>query len=147
MSRLLLDTNFLIDVLNDRRGRADLMEQFILAGDTLACCPINVAEIYAGLRAGEAGKTEALLRELTYVPIRWEAAQLAGVLKREWARKGRTLTLADTTIAAVCLIEGFTLVTENRKDFRYRSCPFIRCPKRVHDASLGLVRNQLRRAS
>jgi hypothetical protein len=26
----LLDTTFLIDVLNDRRGRADLMEQFIL---------------------------------------------------------------------------------------------------------------------
>lgn len=117
MARLLLDTNFLIDVLNDRRGRADLMEHFILQGETLACCPINVSEIYAGMRTAEAVKTEALLRQLVYLPIRWDAAQLAGQLKRDWARKGQALTLSDTTIAAVCLIEGFTLVTDNRKHF------------------------------
>lgn len=117
MSTLLLDTTFLIDVLNDRRGRADLMEQLILEQHTLACCAINVAEVYVGLRAPEAQKTEALLRQLAYVPIRWEAAKLAGDLKREWARKGKTLSLTDMTIAAVCLSEGITLVTGNRKHF------------------------------
>lgn len=117
MSTLLLDTTFLIDVLNDRRGRADLTEQLILEQHTLACCAINVAEVYVGLRAPEAQKTEALLRQLAYVPIRWEAAKLAGDLKREWARKGKTLSLTDMTIAAVCLSEGITLVTGNRKHF------------------------------
>ncbi|HZQ52332.1 MAG TPA: PIN domain-containing protein [Bryobacteraceae bacterium] len=117
MPRLLLDTSFLIDVLNDRRGRADLMEQFIVADYILACCAINVAEVYAGLRVEEVAKTEALLRQLVYVPIKWEAARLAGDLKRIWARKGKTLTLTDTTIAAVCLTEGFTLATDNRKHF------------------------------
>lgn len=117
MPRLLLDTTFLIDVLNDRRRRADLMERFILEQYTLACCAINVAEVYVGLRAAEALKTEALLRQLAYVPISWEAAKLAGDLKREWARKGHTLSLTDMTIAAVCLIEGLTLVTDNRKHF------------------------------
>jgi predicted nucleic acid-binding protein len=117
MARLLLDTTFLIDVLNDRRGRADLMERLILEQHTLACCAINVAEVYVGLRAPEAEKTETLLRQLAYEPIAWEAARLAGDLKREWARKGRTLTLTDTTIAAVCLTEGLTLVTDNRKHF------------------------------
>ncbi len=129
MRRLLLDTNFLIDVLNDRRGRADLMEQFILDGDTLACCPINVAEVYAGLRPGEAAKTESLLRELLYVPIKWEAAQLAGDLKRTWAQQGKTLTLTDTTIAAVCLTEGLTLVTDNRKDFPMPELPLYPLPE------------------
>ena len=117
MSRLLLDTTFLIDVLNDHRGRADLMEQLIMAQHTLACCAINVAEVYVGLRTSEAQKTEALLRQLAYVPIRWEAAKLAGDLKRDWVRKGQTLSLTDTTIAAVCIIEGLTLVTDNRKHF------------------------------
>jgi predicted nucleic acid-binding protein len=117
MSTLLLDTTFLIDVLNDRRGRADLMERLILEQHSLACCAINVAEVYVGLRARETEKTEALLRQLAYVPIRWEAAKLAGDLKREWARKGKTLTLTDMTIAAVCLTEGLTLVTGNRKHF------------------------------
>lgn len=117
MTNLLLDTSFLIDVLNDRRGRADLMERLIMEQYTLACCAINVAEVYVGMRAPEARKTEALLRQLAYVPIRWEAAKLAGDLKREWARKGKTLTLADMTIAAVCLTESLALVTDNRKHF------------------------------
>jgi predicted nucleic acid-binding protein len=117
MSTLLLDTTFLIDVLNDRRGRADLMERMILEQHTLACCAINVAEVYAGLRAPEAQKTDSLLRQLAYIPIRWEAAKLAGDLKREWARQGHTPSLTDMTIAAVCLTEGLTLVTDNRKHF------------------------------
>jgi predicted nucleic acid-binding protein len=69
------------------------------------------------LRAPEAKKTEAFLRQLAYFPIWWEAAKLAGDLKREWARRGRTLTLTDTTIAAVCLTEKLMLVTDNRKHF------------------------------
>ena len=117
MPTLLLDTTFLIDVLNDRRGRADLMERLVVEQHTLACCAINVAEVYVGLRAPEAQKTEALLRQLAYVPIRWEAAKLAGDLKRDWMRQGKTLSLTDMTIAAVCLTEGLTLVTDNRKHF------------------------------
>ena len=76
MAGLLLDTTFLIDVLNDRRGRADLMERMIGEQYTLCCCPINVAEVYAGLRHPEAQKTETLLRQLAYVPISWETAKL-----------------------------------------------------------------------
>src|SRR5690349_9253822 len=115
MATLLLDTTFLIDVLNDRRGRADLMEQMILEQHTLACCAINVAEVYVGLPATEARKTETLLRQLAYIPIAWDAAKFAGELKREWARKGQTLTLTDTTIAALCLTENLTVVNNNRK--------------------------------
>jgi predicted nucleic acid-binding protein len=129
MATLLLDTTFLIDVLNDRRGRADLMEQMILEQHTLGCCAINVAEVYAGLRIQEAKKTEALLRQLAYFPIRWDAARLAGDLKREWARKGQTLTLTDMTIAAVCLTEGLTLVTDNQKHFPMPELSFYPLPQ------------------
>ncbi|HEX7362250.1 MAG TPA: hypothetical protein VF283_17300 [Bryobacteraceae bacterium] len=72
MPKLLLDTTFLIDVSNDRRGPADLMERMILDEQhTLSYCAINVAEVYVGLRAVEAQKTEPLLRQLAYVPISW----------------------------------------------------------------------------
>ena len=117
MFLLLLDTTFIIDVLNDKRGRADLMETMIIDRRSLACCAINVAEVYVGLRSPEARRTEALLRNLIYAPITWESAKLAGELKRDWARKGHTLSLTDTTIAAVCITEGLTLVTDNRKHF------------------------------
>jgi predicted nucleic acid-binding protein len=117
MATLLLDTTFLMDVLNDRRGRGRPDGATHPRTAYARCCPIDVAELYAGLRAPEAQKTETLLRQLAYVPIRWEAAKLASDLKRDWARKGKTLTLTDTTIAAVCLTESLTLLTDNRKHF------------------------------
>jgi predicted nucleic acid-binding protein len=70
MTRFLLDTTFIIDVLNGRRGRAGVMKDLIAQQHELACCAINVAEVYAGMRAPETQKTEALLRSLEYVPIR-----------------------------------------------------------------------------
>jgi predicted nucleic acid-binding protein len=117
MTRFLLDTTFIIDVLNDQRKRLAVMKDLIAQRHELACCAINVAEVYAGMRQPETEKTEALLKSLEYVPISWEASKLAGELRQEWARKGKTFLLADMIIAAVCLTGALTLVTDNRKDF------------------------------
>jgi predicted nucleic acid-binding protein len=88
MTRFLLDTTFIIDVLNNQRKRLAIMKDLIAQQHELACCAINVAEVYAGMRAPETEKTEALLRSLEYDPIGWEASSLAGHLRQEWARKG-----------------------------------------------------------
>jgi predicted nucleic acid-binding protein len=117
MTRFLLDTTFIIDVLNGQRGRLQVMKELIAEQHELACCPINVAEVYAGMRAQEKEKTEALLKGLEFVPLSFEASRLAGHLRQEWSRKGKTFLLADMIIAAVCLTEALTLVTDNRKDF------------------------------
>ncbi len=117
MARFLLDTTFIIDVLNGKRDRATVMKELIAEQHELTCCAINVAEVYAGMRAPEKDKTEALLRSLEYVPLSWEASRLAGHLKQEWTGKGKTLSLADLMIAAVCMTEALTLITDNRKDF------------------------------
>jgi predicted nucleic acid-binding protein len=117
MTRFLLDTTFIIDVLNDQRKRLAVMKDLIAQRHELACCAINIAEVYAGMRAPETEKTEALLRSLEYVPISWEASKLAGELRQEWARKGKTFLLAAMIIAAVCLTGALTLITDNRKDF------------------------------
>jgi predicted nucleic acid-binding protein len=117
MTRFLLDTTFIIDVLNDQRKRLAVMKDLIAQRHEMACCAINVAEVYAGMREPETEKTEALLRSLEYVPISWEASKLAGELRQEWARKGKTFLLADMIIAAVCLTGALTLITDNRKDF------------------------------
>jgi predicted nucleic acid-binding protein len=93
------------------------MKDLIAEQHELACCAINVAEVYAGMRGPEKEKTEALLRSLEYVPTSWEASRLAGHLKQDWTGKGKTLSLADLMIAAVCLTEALTLITDNRKDF------------------------------
>lgn len=117
MATLLLDTSIIIDLLNGRRNRDMLLRTLLDEGHLLACCPVNVAEIYAGIRPNEEARTDAFLRTLVYLPITWEIARLAGELKNLWARKGRTVLLPDAMIAAVALHHQTPLLTDNPKDF------------------------------
>jgi len=117
MTRFLLDTTFIIDVLNNRRNRHAAMKDLIANQHELACCPINVTEVYTGLREPETAKTEALLRSLELIPISFEAGRLAGELLRTGARQGKSFSVPDMVIAAVCITEDLTLITDNRKDF------------------------------
>lgn len=117
MPTCLLDSGIIIDALNGKRGRPELIEQLIRDGAEMACCPVNVTGIYAGLRAGEEARTERFLRSLKFYPITWDVAKKAGGLLNSWRHRSRTLSLADTTIAAVALANDLVLVTGNQKDF------------------------------
>ena len=113
----LLDSSVLIDALNSRSGRPELLSHLSQQDILLACCAINVTEVYMGMRPGEEAKTERFLRSLEFFPVTWEVAQLAGDLFRQWRGKGQTLGLADVTVAAVALTYGLVLVTDNQKHF------------------------------
>ena len=113
----LLDSGVIIDALNGKRGRREVIDQLIQDGADMACCSINVTEVYAGLRLGEEAKTERLLRSLKFYPVTWEIAKQAGDLLNVWRQQNRTLSLPDTTIAAVALANDLMLVTGNLKDF------------------------------
>jgi predicted nucleic acid-binding protein len=113
----LVDTSVIIDALNDKRGRRDLLLALVKQGHLLACCPINVMEVYAGMREKEEAATEEFLRSLEYYHLTWPVARLAGLLQRDYWQKGATLTVADATIAAVALAHELTLMTDNVKDF------------------------------
>jgi predicted nucleic acid-binding protein len=117
MTTYLLDTSVIIDVLNGKRDRGALLKGLLSQGDLLACCAVNVSEVYAGMRPKEEMKTEALLQSLDYYEINWEVAKRAGLLKRDYSKKGQTLSLPDTTIAAVALEYNLTLITDNVKHY------------------------------
>jgi predicted nucleic acid-binding protein len=113
----LLDTSVIIDVINGKRNRGQLLTRVLEDGHLLACCPINVTEVYAGMRSAEEHRTEEFLGSLRYYPITWPIARLAGLLKRDYGKKGITLGVADVTIAAVVLHHGLTLMTDNLKHY------------------------------
>ncbi|MFZ0137289.1 MAG: type II toxin-antitoxin system VapC family toxin [Candidatus Sulfotelmatobacter sp.] len=115
--RLLLDTSVLIDALRLRHGRRELLAQLVQAGHTLATTALNVAEVYAGMRPDEAQRTEPLLGVLDCYELTGTSGRRAGALKQQWARKGRTLALADMIVAAIALERECVLMTDNRKDF------------------------------
>jgi predicted nucleic acid-binding protein len=128
--RLLLDTSVLIDVLRSRQGRRELLAELARSGHSLATTALNVAEVFAGMRPEEQKQTEALLDVLDCYALTRTAGQLAGTLKNKWARRGRTLTLADAIVAAVALEQGCTLMTDNRKDFPMPELQYYPLPER-----------------
>lgn len=117
MTTYLLDTSVLIDAINRKRGRWELLRTLVEAGDDLACSAITVAEIYAGMRPHERARTESFLDGMEHYDVGWELARYAGLLKNEWGKRGHTLSVPDTLIAATALAHTFVLVTDNRKDF------------------------------
>ncbi len=115
--RMLLDTSVLIDALRAQRGRRDWLAGLVRSGHSLETSALNVAEVYAGMRPEEKAKTKAFLGALLCHPVTASAGERAGQFKSQWSRRGRTLTLADTIVAAVAVEQGCVLVTDNRKDF------------------------------
>src|SRR5689334_9598722 len=129
MATFLLDTSVIIDTINNRKNRRQLLRDLLKAGNSLACCPVNVAEIYAGVRPAEEQNTAAFLNSLDYYPISFSIARLGGELKRNFSKKGKTLALTDTLIAATALHHQLPLLTDNTKDFPMPEITLYPLPK------------------
>ncbi len=117
MASYLLDTSVIIDALNGRRGRRELLFQLATRSSVLSCCTTNIIEVYSGMRAGEERETRKFLDNLLYYDVTRTIAARAGALRYEWARKGQSLSLADVSIAAVALEYDLTLMTNNEKHY------------------------------
>jgi predicted nucleic acid-binding protein len=129
MATFLLDTSVIIDVLNGKRNRGQLLGDFARQGHLLACCSINVTEVYAGMRTPEEIRTFDLLKSLQFYPVTWPIARLAGLLKRDHARKGVSLATTDVTIAAVAIHHQLTLLTDNLKHYPMKELTVYPLPK------------------
>lgn len=114
MSKVLFDTDILIDILRGREAiRTFLLD---LTDHSVPCCSvISVAELYAGMRPEEKHATDVLLDGLVIIPLVREIAEIAGRFKSRV--KSRRLELADCLIAATAFVEGVTLATGNTKDY------------------------------
>lgn len=117
MAVFLLDTSVIVDALNGKRGRETRLFDLLAAGHLLASCAVTTAEVYAGMRPSEEHLTSAFLSSLRYYDAPFEVARLAGRFRYDWARKGKTLSLADTLIAATALHYDLTLITDNVRHF------------------------------
>ena len=117
MAVYLTDTSVMIDAINRKRDRWELLRTLVEGGNTLACSAITVTEIFAGMWPHESAATQSFLEGLDLYEVDWELARYAGLLKNEWARKGQTLSVPDALIAATALAHGLVLMTDNRKDF------------------------------
>jgi len=117
-----LDTNTIIHllshkskVINQRNAALELGAQFIIP-------PYVNFELLRGFRYVQATAKERSYRNLcTWYPIgemRLETWELAASIYTDLRKAHYTVGDADILIAAFCLIDGYTLVTNNTKDFK-----------------------------
>ncbi len=117
MTRYLVDTSVLIDVTKLGGPSREKLLSLVEAGHEVLTCAIVVAEYYSGVARGMAPQWDRFLDSLPYQGITRRAAEKAGAWRRDFARQGRTLSVADTLVAAVAWDRDAALLTENLKDF------------------------------
>jgi predicted nucleic acid-binding protein len=122
MNRYLLDTDWVVDILNGQEKAIQTVLELAPAG--LAVSIITYGELYegaafahdpepalTGLRSFLKGKTILPLTQ----PLMERFAQIRGSLPRAIRQQIGDL---DLLIAATCLAHSLTLLTRNRKDFQ-----------------------------
>ena len=114
---VLLDTTVLIDLLHHREEAVSRVRDMALRGYAPAICPITIAGLYAGIRKGEEQRTEELLSAFQWLPLTGDVARKAGEIVASKRRAGKTHALDDMLIAETAIHYGYSLLTDNRKDF------------------------------
>jgi predicted nucleic acid-binding protein len=117
LSRLLLDSSVVIDLLRRRPGALERLHDTQDAGDDVYVCAIVAAEVTSGLRANERDAASQLFEAFDVAPLGVGEGRLAGWWKQRFQRKGRTLGVDDCLIAAATIGIGGRLATGNPKDF------------------------------
>jgi predicted nucleic acid-binding protein len=111
------DTNILIDVLSGKSETGELLRRLVTDGHELASCAVTVAEVHSVIHPKDSAAVERFLSSLRWYDITPAVAVRAGQLRYAQARKGVTLALPDTLIAALVMEYRLTIITNNRRHF------------------------------
>ena len=120
MSQYLLDTNIVSDLVRNPAGRAAAHISRI--GEEAVCTSIVVA---AELRYGAAKKAsrrlstqlEAILETLEILPLEQPVDNVYAALRVNLEKRGTIIGANDLLIAAHTMALGYTLVTDNEREF------------------------------
>ena len=118
--RYLLDTNIVSDLVRNPQGR--IAQHIRKIGEGQVCTSIIVA---AELRYGAAKKQsarltaqlQAVLGALEVLPLEAPVDTTYGALRARLEKAGRPIGANDLLIAAQTLALGYTIVTDNEKEF------------------------------
>jgi len=118
--RYLLDTNILSDLVRNPQGR--IFDHIRTVGEANVSTSIIVA---AELRYGAAKKgsdrltaqIEAILAGIEILPFEAPADAIYGTIRSKLEQEGRLIGGNDLLIAAQTMAFGYTIVTDNEREF------------------------------
>jgi len=115
--RLLLDSAFVIDLMNGLPEAIARQARMYEVGDDLMINEIVVCEVRAGLRGEGVKRFERLLEPIEFIQPGPETALVAGSWREAAHGRGLRLSLADSLIAAAADAVDAAVLTRNVKDF------------------------------
>ena len=118
--RYLLDTNIVSDLVRNPKGK--VAQQIRTVGEAHVCTSIIVAaEVrYGATKKGSLRLTsqlDAVLRALEILAFEAPADAAYGLLRTRLEQAGRPIGANDLLIAAQALALGYTIVTDNEREF------------------------------
>lgn len=115
--KYLLDTDTLIDFIQDTGQARARIVTMLEEGDEIALCAVTVAELYSGLTEKNHARWQAFMSTLPYWHISRDGARHAGLYRKAASLTGRTIQVADSLIAATAHEHQATILTSNIKDY------------------------------
>jgi predicted nucleic acid-binding protein len=114
---LVADTDILIWILRDDKALVERFKEVLReTNGHVYITPIQVAEIYSGMRPKEKIRVETFIDSLNMLGIDKRMGQLAGQFLLDYS-KSHSVTMADALVGAAAKINVFKLWTMNRKHY------------------------------
>ena len=124
MTGVLLDSDVVIEVLRGRKAIVAALSALEARGVATFTCGGVVAEILAGLRAGEGAATEAFFHTRGDIVIDATTGRRAGSYLARYARS-HGVEIAAALVAAAAATTGLRLFTLNREHYPMRDVRFF----------------------
>jgi len=117
MTNYLLDSDILMDFFKKKKDLVRLVSELMGKG-TIATSILSVTEVRAGWTLDQARFFLPRFYRLVKIEdINLDIAELAGKYRNEYKSKGIAIPTIDTLIASTAILNGYQLVTRNKKDF------------------------------
>ena len=122
MAKYLLDTDVIFEWLRRNERVVSWLKARDGAGDFLACTPVSIAELYAGLRPREEFIIGDLLRVLHCVDLDARVGRKAGRYRLTFGTRGRGRGRPDRAAH----VHGLVLCTRNLRHYPMRDVRKLR---------------------
>lgn len=114
---MILDSSFLIDVLQGDEAAVETLDDLTAKDVPLEVSTLTVMEVEVGLSGTTADTFDRTMQELSPVPFDRSMARSAARLQRDLRESGRQIGTLDAMIAATSLSRDGVVVTRNVGEF------------------------------
>jgi predicted nucleic acid-binding protein len=124
LKAILIDSDVLIEVSRARDETILARWDELSRGDAvILCTPVNIAELWQGVRPQERKALVDLFAVMTCIPIDAEIGQQAGEYLNQYS-KSHSVELGDALVAATASIHNLQLWTRNRRHYPMKGLAF-----------------------